>query len=76
MVANLYKRQFIAQEIGDRFGEGNALWGLALCAEAVNDLPQAIRHAQAALDIFTAIKSPYAQAMRNMLDSWQAEVGN
>jgi hypothetical protein len=48
----------IAQEIGDRLGEGNALWGQAICYEKANDLVQAIGKAKEALKIFEQIESP------------------
>jgi tetratricopeptide (TPR) repeat protein len=71
--AKYYSQQLtIAQEIAYPLGQGNALWGLAICAEANGQLPQAIEHAQVALTIFTTIKSPNAQAMREMLAKWES----
>lgn len=61
----------IAREIGHRYGEANSLWRLALCYDAAHDRPQAIAHVQAALDIFTAIEAPEAQAVRDLLLEWQ-----
>jgi len=58
------------RKIGDRLGEGQALGNLAICFDATNDRPQAIAHAQAALDIFTAIESPDAQTVRDLLAEW------
>jgi hypothetical protein len=60
-------------QVGDRSGEGNAFWGLAICCEADKDIPQAIAHAQAALEIFTAIESPSAQTMRDLLAKWRGQ---
>jgi len=37
---------------------------------------QAIRHAQAALEVFVAIKSSSAQAMRDLLVEWRGESQN
>jgi tetratricopeptide (TPR) repeat protein len=65
------KRLAIAQEIEDRGGQGNAFWGLAICFEKDNDLRQAIDHAERALEIFTAIESPSAKTMREMLERWK-----
>jgi tetratricopeptide (TPR) repeat protein len=65
------QQRAIAREIGDRFGEASSLWGLAACFDAAKDRRQAIAHAQAALDIFTAIEAPQAQAMRDLLKQWK-----
>ncbi len=65
------QQRAIAQEIGDRSGEAHSLWGLAICYDASGDRPQAIAYAQAALDIFTAIEAPQAQAMRDLLKEWK-----
>jgi tetratricopeptide (TPR) repeat protein len=67
------QQRTVALEIGDRRGEAHSLWGLALCFDAVNDRPQAIAHAQAALDIYIDIESPYAQEVCDFLAKWQRE---
>ncbi len=69
---NYYEQRLaIAKEISDVLAEANSLWGLALCFDAANDRPQAIAHAQAALDIFTAMEAPEAQTMRDLLAKWK-----
>ncbi len=65
------QKRAITCEIGDRRGEAYSLWGLAVCFSVVRDRPQAVAYAQAALDIFTAIESPHAQTMRELLAQWQ-----
>jgi tetratricopeptide (TPR) repeat protein len=61
----------ITQEIGDRLGEAHSLSSLAFCFDSINDRPQAIAHAQAALEILTAIESPNAQIIHDLLAKWQ-----
>jgi hypothetical protein len=63
----------ITREIGDRRGEGNALWGMAICCEGDGDLNQAIAQAEAALRIFVEIESPSAQTMRDLLAKWKGK---
>jgi tetratricopeptide (TPR) repeat protein len=62
----------IAREIHNQRGEAHSLWGLARCLDTADDRPQAIAYAQAALDIFTAIESPHAQEVRDLLAKWFA----
>jgi len=71
---NYYQQRLeIAREIGDRRGEGNALWGLAICHEKMDDLKKAIENAEEALKIFERIESPSASTMRNLISIWQNE---
>jgi len=64
-----YQQQMpIAQAVGDRRGEGSAWWGLALCYEKDHDLPNALKCAETALAIFTAIESPSAKEMQALVE--------
>jgi tetratricopeptide (TPR) repeat protein len=65
------QQQKICQEIGYRYGEANALWGRAICTNKFGSQAQAIKFAQLALEIFTAIKSPSAETMKNIISGWQ-----
>jgi tetratricopeptide (TPR) repeat protein len=65
------QQQKICQEIGYRYGEANALWGRAICTNEFGSQAQAIKFAQQALEIFTAIKSPSAETMKNIISGWQ-----
>ncbi len=62
----------IARELGDRRSEAKSLFLLSLCFNATDDRPQAIAYAQAALNIFTAIESPHAKTVRDLLAKWRA----
>jgi tetratricopeptide (TPR) repeat protein len=62
----------IDREIGDRRGEGNALWSSALAFDRLGDRPQAIARAEAALAIYEAIEDPNAAKVRSMLAKWKA----
>ncbi|MGQ0604367.1 MAG: tetratricopeptide repeat protein, partial [Anaerolineales bacterium] len=67
-----YEQQLvIAREIGDRSGEGNALGNMALALNSLGERERAIAHAEAALKIFEAIESPYAEQVRKQLAGWQ-----
>jgi len=69
---NYYQQQLkIAQEIGDRNGEANALRGQAICLQKKNDPEQAIEKAESALRTFEQIESPSASTMRELLASWK-----
>ena len=46
----------IAREIGDRQGEGNALWNISLALDKIRKRGKAIEHAQAALKIYEQIE--------------------
>lgn len=65
------QQRAIAQEIGDKRGEAKYFIGMALCFDATNDRLQAITHAQEALEIYTALESPYAQEARDLLSKWR-----
>ena len=61
----------IAREIGDRRGEGNALWNMSLVLNQLGDRAQAIQHAEQALSIFEQIEDPYAANVREALAAWR-----
>ncbi len=50
----------ITREIGDRRGEGNALWNAALAHEALIERDGALGKAKAAFVIYRAIEDPSA----------------
>ena len=57
----------IDREIGDRRGEATDLSNLGMAYEKLGDKQQAIAFTQAALEIFVAIESPYAErALENL----------
>ena len=64
-----------AREIGDRRGEGNALWNMSLDVNKLGDRARAIALAEAALKIYEAIESPYAERVRSQLAEWRRQVG-
>jgi len=64
-------RLAIAREIGDRRGEGNALWNSALALDKLGDRAQAITRAEAALRIREAIEDPNAAKVRARLAEWR-----
>ncbi len=57
----------IAREIGDRRGEGNALWNSALAHDSLRN------RAEAALKICEAIEDPEAAQVRAQLAAWREE---
>jgi tetratricopeptide (TPR) repeat protein len=63
----------IAREIGDRSGEGNALGNVSLALDELGDRGKAIANAEAALEIFEQIESPYAAKVRAILTEWRGE---
>ena len=65
----------ITREIGDRRGEGNALWNKALALHELGDRAAAIAHAQGALAIFEQIEDPAADMVRKRLAKWRAPAG-
>lgn len=62
----------IAREIGDRRGEGNALWNSALAHDSLGERAEAVRRAEAALAIREAIEDPNADMVRGTLAGWKA----
>ena len=62
----------VSREIGDRRGEGNALFNSALAHDSLGNCPEAIARAAAALEIFEAIEDPNAAKVRATLAEWRA----
>jgi tetratricopeptide (TPR) repeat protein len=65
------QRLVIAREIIDRRGEGYTLFGSARALDKLEDRPQAIARAQAALQIFEEIEHPFAAQVRAKLQEWK-----
>jgi hypothetical protein len=63
-------RQF-AREIGDRQGEGGALFNAAMALNELGNRTEAIRRAEQALSILVSIESPDAEKVRRRLAAWQ-----
>ena len=69
----LYEWQLvIVREIGDRRGEGNALWNSAVAHDSLGNRPEAIARAAAAQEIFEATEDPNAAKVRAKLAEWRA----
>jgi len=60
----------IFREIGDRLGEGNALFNMSLTLNKIGEREKAIDRAQSALNIFEKIESPQAEKVRRKLAEW------
>ncbi|HMD82664.1 MAG TPA: hypothetical protein VKE92_15215 [Anaerolineales bacterium] len=56
-----------AREIGDRRGEGNALFNMGLALEGLEEKDRALESVRQALQIYDAIESPVAERARNKL---------
>jgi tetratricopeptide (TPR) repeat protein len=66
-----YKQDLaITREIGDLYGEGRALFNTSLAFNELGDRDQAIAHAEAALEIYEQIESPFAERARAILARW------
>lgn len=63
----------IAREIGDRRGEGNALYNTGLALDELGDRAKAIAHAEAALEIYERIESPAVEGLCAALARWRGE---
>jgi tetratricopeptide (TPR) repeat protein len=61
----------IDREIGDRRGEGNALWNLSLSQAKLGQRKEAISNAKAALKIRDEIEYPRAEKVRRKQAEWQ-----
>ena len=66
----------IAREIGDRRGEGNASFNMALALDKLDEHAQAIAHAEAALKIFEAIEDPNAEMVRQTVGGMERQTLN
>ena len=60
-----------AQEIGERHGEGDTLFNWGSEVRKLGETPEAVRRAEAALEIFTEIESPDAETARAALKEWR-----
>ena len=54
-------------EIGDRQGEGNALFNVSLALNQLGDRDRAVPNAQAALKICVEVEDPRAETVRRKL---------
>lgn len=63
----------IVCEIGDRRGEGIALWNVSLALDQLGERAQAIQHAEQALNIFERIEDPSAARVRAQLAEWRPQ---
>jgi tetratricopeptide (TPR) repeat protein len=61
----------ISREIGDRSGEGIALWNLAFAHYQLSQYVRATALAEQALAILTAIEHPNAEMVRRALEEWR-----
>ena len=62
----------IAREIGDRRGEGYALWNSALQFWKLENRAEAVTRAETSLTILEAIESPAVATVRAALVEWRA----
>lgn len=62
----------VARKIGDREGEGQALWNAARVVHSRGQVADAITRASAALPILDEIKSPEAEKLRAQIAEWRA----
>jgi len=62
-----------AREIGDRRGEGHALWNMSLALEGLGERGQAIQYAEQALIIREQIEDPNAAQVRTQLATWREQ---
>ena len=60
-----------ARKIGDRRGEGNALFNWAGELMKLGETAEALQRAQAALEIYMEIESPDAETVRAALAAWR-----
>ena len=66
----------IVREIGDRHGEGNALWNMSLALDQLGERGQAIQHAEQALTILEQIEDPGAAKVRSRLAAWREQTNS
>jgi tetratricopeptide (TPR) repeat protein len=67
------QRLAIAREIGDRQGEANANWNMALALRKLGRHQEAIPFAEQSLAFFESIGHPQAEEFRPTLARWRAE---
>ena len=63
----------ITREIGDRVGEGTALFNTGLALDILGDRANAIAHVETALGMFEQVESPNAEGARMQLAQWRGE---
>jgi tetratricopeptide (TPR) repeat protein len=63
----------IAREVGNRQGEGDALWNLSLTLDKLGDRDQAIAQAEAALTIRGQIEDPKVNEVQKQLAEWRGQ---
>jgi len=66
------QRLIIAREIGDRRGEGSALWNMSLALDKLDNRGRAIDCARAALKILEEIENPRAEEVKRQLREWES----
>jgi len=65
------KQLMITRAIGDRRGEGNALFNTSLALDGLGKQAEAEKPAADALAIYEQIESPVAEQVRRKLEAWQ-----
>ncbi|HWX42052.1 MAG TPA: tetratricopeptide repeat protein, partial [Blastocatellia bacterium] len=69
-----YEQQLaIVREIGDRRGESNALWNLSLALDEIGNRAEAVKNAEASLEIREQVDDPLAEKVREKLAEWKAK---
>ncbi|MEP7199687.1 MAG: tetratricopeptide repeat protein [Chloroflexota bacterium] len=63
----------LTQAVGDRGGEGNVRWLIALAYESQRDYTNAIENADAALQIIQAIAASDVDEVKKQIEEWKAE---
>ena len=63
----------ISREIGDRRGEGNRLFNMALALDRLDQRERATSSATSALEIFEEIEDPNPDMVREQLAEWRGE---
>ncbi len=67
-----YEQQLmITRAIGDRTGEGNALFNTSLALDGLGKQAEAAKLAADALAIYKQIESPVAEQVQRKLEQWQ-----
>jgi hypothetical protein len=71
-----YEQQvLITQEIGDRRGEGIALYNMAISFAQLGESTRAIGFGEQSLSIHQEIGDPWAEKVRAALDGWREKAG-
>ena len=65
------QRLAVARELGDRRGEGNALWNMSLALDKLGQRAGAIARAEAALKILQKIEDPHVAKVQEQLEAWR-----